>query len=155
MSKIELPRVDIYTDGSCDNSKKEIGGYGIVLINVKTGVIKELSGIEKNTTSNRMELLGAICALEALKKDCSVVLHSDSEYLVKRMNENFPQRSEAKGWKRKGKDIPNLDLWKRLLKLSKIYQVEFKWVPGHSGIEMNERCDQLARQAAQKQTEEK
>ena len=110
---------------------------------------KELSCGYRRTTNNRMEIYGAIAGLEALKERCRITLYSDSEYLVKAMSEGWAQRWRENGWKRNKRDRAlNPDLWKRLLYLCERHDVEFRWVPGHSGNVENERCDQLAMQAA-------
>jgi len=111
---------------------------------------KELSGGFKMTTNNRMELLAAIEALKALKNDkrLKVRLYTDSSYLVNSMTKGWIENWEAKNWKKKNKPIPNTDLWLRLLEPVKKHDVEFVWVPAHKGISENERCDELAKEAA-------
>ena len=123
------------------------GGYGVVL---KFGKItKELSGGYRYTTNNRMELLGAIVALEALKRRCRVILTTDSRYVVDGMSEGWAAKWRANGWRRgkRGKAL-NPDLWTRLLDATSRHDVTFKWVRGHAGHLENERCDQLASKAA-------
>lgn len=105
---------------------------------------KELSGGEVNSTNNRMELTAAIEALAALKTPCRVVLHTDSEYLQKGFTEWMP-KWRRNGWRRKGGAIKNLDLWKRLDKEVSRHEVMWEWVPAHTGIAENERCDELAK----------
>jgi ribonuclease HI len=114
------------------------------------GHYKELSGGFRLTTNNRMELLAAILALEALKRPCQVTLYSDSKYLVDAMTLGWAHRWRANDWKRnkQGDRALNPDLWERLLEAAERHRVEFVWVRGHSGVTDNERCDELARQAA-------
>jgi ribonuclease HI len=119
-----------------------VGGWGAIL--VYAGVEKELSGGERETTNNRMELLGAISALEALKEPCKVILTSDSKYLTDAFLQGWIESWRAKGWRRGKEELKNPDLWERLYNLTKIHEVEFVWVKGHAGHEYNERCDRLA-----------
>ncbi len=137
-------KVDIFCDGACSGNPGP-GGFGIIL---RAGNReKELSGADSHTTNNRMELLAAITALEALKKPCEVVLTTDSQYLVKGMTE-WVQGWVKKGWKNsKKEDVLNRDLWERLLALSNVHRIRWNWIRGHSGHPENERCDGLARQA--------
>lgn len=132
--------VDIYTDGACSGNPGP-GGWGAILR--YNGVEKELSGAEDLTTNNRMEMLAAIRALEALKKPCTVRIHTDSQYLQKGVTEWMA------GWKRKGwpAKIKNQDLWKELDALLGGHKVTFHWVRGHNGHPENERADALARGA--------
>ncbi len=137
-------RIEIFCDGACSGNPGP-GGYGAILRYGKT--VKELSGGERETTNNRMELTAAITALEALTRPCSVVLTTDSQYLVKGMKEWLA------GWIRKGwinsrkEPVLNRDLWERLDALSKVHTIEWCWVKGHDGHVENERCDELARMA--------
>jgi ribonuclease HI len=140
-------KVDIYCDGACSGNPGP-GGYGALL---RTGAHeKELSGSAAETTNNRMELTAAIMALEALKRPCSVMVTTDSQYLVKGMTE------WSAGWLRKGwlnskkEPVLNRDLWERLLELAGRHRIEWRWVRGHDGHEENERCDELARMAIEK-----
>lgn len=138
--------ITIYTDGACIGNPGP-GGYGVVLLNGTER--REVSAGYRRTTNNRMEILAAIAGLEALKKPCRVVLYSDSEYLVKAVSEGWALKWRQNGWKRNKRDKAlNPDLWDRLLRLCEHHQVEFKWVRGHRGNPNNERCDQLAMQAA-------
>ncbi|MFQ5638256.1 MAG: ribonuclease HI [bacterium] len=138
--------VIIYTDGACSGNPGP-GGYAAILIFGEKH--KELSGGYRHTTNNRMELLAAIRGLEALKKPCKVTLYSDSNYLVQSMTEGWALRWRANGWKRNKRDYAqNTDLWKKLLDLCELHEVEFKWTRGHAGHPENERCDFLATQAA-------
>ena len=135
-------RVKIHTDGACSGNPGP-GGWGAILsLGDKT---KELSGGEALTTNNRMELMAAIMALEALTRPCPVALYTDSQYLRGGVT------GWIHGWKRNGwktadkKPVKNVDLWQRLDDAAKIHQVEWHWVKGHAGHDMNERADELAR----------
>jgi ribonuclease HI len=136
--------VEIWTDGGCKPNPGP-GGWAAILKFRDT--IKELSGAEAATTNNRMELTAAAEALEALKRSCDVVLHTDSQYL-----QNGITRWST-GWVRKnwrsstGDPVANVDLWQRILAAAKVHRVEWRWVRGHAGNDMNERADQLATQA--------
>ena len=112
---------------------------------------KELSGGYRETTNNRMEVMAAIAGLEELKGECQVTLHSDSQYLVKAIEEGWAVRWRANGWMRnKREKALNPDLWERLLQICDRHTVEFRWVKGHAGNPENERCDRLAFEAAQR-----
>lgn len=133
-------RVEIYTDGACSGNPGP-GGWGAILR--FNGHEKELSGGEKPTTNNRMEMMAAIVALETLTRPCAVDLYTDSQYLQQGVNEWLA------GWKRKGwpERIKNQDLWKRIDVLIEKHDVTFHWIKGHAGHPENERCDELARAA--------
>jgi ribonuclease HI len=142
-----MKSIEIYADGACLGNPGP-GGYGVVLLHGSRR--KELSGGFRLTTNNRMELMGAIVALRALKQRCKVRLHSDSQYLVKAMNNKWPQTWQKNNWTRGRKEpVKNPDLWQELLELSEKHDVEFIWVPGHSGIVENERADRLSVLAAE------
>ena len=142
--------VAIYTDGACIGNPGP-GGYGTVLI--YKGHRRELSGGYRLTTNNRMEMLAAIVALEALKESCHVTIHTDSEYLANAVEKGWARRWKANGWRRNKKEKAlNPDLWERLISLCDGHEVEFKWIRGHAGDIENERCDSLAIQAAQQST---
>ncbi len=137
-------KVEIFCDGACSGNPGP-GGFGCILR--AGGMEKELSGSERFTTNNRMELLGAITALESLKRPCRVVLTSDSQYLVKGMTE-WISGWLKRGWKNsKREDVLNRDLWERLLVLAAVHAIDWVWIRGHNGHAENERCDQLARDA--------
>ena len=138
----ELPEVDIYTDGACSGNPGP-GGWAAIL---RTGNReKELSGGENPTTNNRMELMAAIAALEALKRPCTVRLHTDSKYVQQGITQWVPQW-KRRGWKTSDrKPVKNVDLWERLDSALQDHVVEFLWVKGHAGHPENERCDELAR----------
>ena len=137
-----MKKVDIYTDGACRGNPGK-GGWGAVL--VYGDKEKELSGGEKVTTNNRMELTAAIEALSALKAPCKVTMTSDSQYLINGITKGWALSWRAKGWKKADKSPAlNPDLWQKLLDLLEIHEVEFVWVKGHAGHPYNERCDELA-----------
>lgn len=134
--------VYLYTDGACSGNPGP-GGWGAVLIYGEAR--KELSGGERETTNNRMELTAAIRGLQALREPCKVILTSDSKYLVDAVTKGWLTSWQRRGWKR-GKNDPvlNVDLWEELLPLLARHQVEFVWVKGHAGHPENERCDRMA-----------
>jgi len=141
------PSVDIYTDGGAIGNPGP-GGYGAVLVRGDRRL--ELAGGYRLTTNNRMEIMGAIAALEALKGPCAATLFSDSQYLVNAIYQGWAKRWRANGWKRNAREKAlNPDLWERLLELLERHQVTFIWVRGHSGHAENERCHDLSMQAAQ------
>ena len=134
----------IYTDGACSGNPGP-GGWGAVLIS--GGHERELSGAEPMTTNNRMELMAAIKALEALKRPCRVELHTDSQYLRQGITEWMPSW-KARGWLTADKKpVKNEDLWKQLDAARAHHEVSWRWVKGHSGHPLNERADGLARAA--------
>jgi len=139
--------IKIYVDGACSGNPG-IGGYGCIIDNA--GTITEFCGAETNATNNRMEVLGAIVALESIKSPMSVIeVVSDSQYLIKGMN-GWVHDWIKNGWRNsKRQPTPNKDLWIRLLGLAKKHQITWTWVRGHSGHAENERCDQLAKLAIQ------
>ncbi|HKP97559.1 MAG TPA: ribonuclease HI [Fibrobacteria bacterium] len=138
--------ITIYTDGGCLGNPGP-GGYGAVLL--YRDHRKELSGGYRLTTNNRMELMGAIAALEALKARSKAVLHTDSQYVVNAMEKGWAQKWRRNGWRKPDKQpAMNPDLWERLLDLCSRHEVKFAWVRGHAGNVENERCDALANQAA-------
>jgi ribonuclease HI len=140
-----MKEVIIYTDGACSGNPGP-GGYGAVLR--YGGHQKEISGGEQATTNQRMELQGAISALELLKEPCRVTLHSDSAYLINAFKQRWFDRWQLNGWKNsKKEDVQNRDLWERLLELSRVHTIEWVKVKGHADDELNNRCDQLAREA--------
>ncbi len=134
--------VEIFTDGACSGNPGP-GGYGAIL---RVGEhVKELSGGEADTTNNRMELMGVIAALSALKYPCDVVLTTDSKYVVDSVTKGWARGWKAKGWiKSDKKPALNVDLWEKLLDLLDVHNVKFVWVKGHAGHPENERCDELA-----------
>jgi ribonuclease HI len=135
-------KVVIYTDGACRGNPGP-GGWGAVLI--WGGKEKELTGGELSTTNNRMELMAAIQGLEALTRPCQVELHTDSQY-VKNGISQWIHGWKARGWKTADKSpVKNEDLWKRLDAARLRHEVDWRWVKGHAGHELNERADALAR----------
>ena len=136
-----MKEVELYTDGACRGNPGN-GGYGAILVYGKYE--KEISGGERETTNNRMELMAAIAGLEALKEPCSVSLYSDSKYLVDAYNEGWVYSWQKSGWRRGCDELKNPDLWERLFALTKKHEVTFIWVKGHNGHSYNERCDALA-----------
>jgi ribonuclease HI len=140
-----LKHVVIYTDGACLGNPGP-GGYGVVLLHGKER--KEFSRGFRLTTNNRMEMLACIVGLQALKSACAVTLYSDSQYVINSMTKGWALRWRKNRWKRNGVDVPNSDLWEKMLDLCDNHKVTFNWVRGHAGNKENERCDQLAREAA-------
>jgi ribonuclease HI len=146
--KVDANPVEIYTDGACKGNPGP-GGWGVLLRS--GGVEKELFGGEPATTNNRMELMAVIQALEALKRPCHVVLHADSQYVLKGITE-WLAGWKAKGWKTASKQpVKNVDLWQRLDTLvngapgqGATHRIEWRWVKGHDGDPGNERADGLA-----------
>ena len=137
-----MKHVDIYTDGACRGNPGR-GGWGAIL--VYEGKEREMSGGEPMTTNNRMELMAAISALEALREPCEVTLTSDSKYLTDAINKNWLESWKSRGWKKADKSqVLNPELWQRIDKLLSIHKVTFVWVKGHHGHPYNERCDLLA-----------
>ncbi len=137
-----MKEVTIYTDGACSGNPGP-GGYCAFL--VYKGTEKCISGGEKETTNNRMELLAVISALEALKEPCSVEVVSDSKYVVDAIDKGWLWTWEKRGWKKADKKpVLNIELWQRLLPLLEKHQVRFTWIQGHAGHPYNERCDAIA-----------
>jgi ribonuclease HI len=138
----DVTEVTIYTDGACIRNPGP-GGYAAILI--ASNKRKEITGGRRLTTSNRMEILAAVIALETRKWPCRVKLHSDSRYLVDTIMQGWALRWRDKGWMRNLKEeVVNADLWKRLLVICEKHEVEFVWVKGHAGQAENERCDLLS-----------
>ena len=136
-----MDKVTIYTDGACSGNPGP-GGWAAILSAGEHR--KEISGGEKATTNNRMELLGVISALELLKRPCEVTVYTDSQYIERAINEGWLRGWKAKGWKRKGGELKNIELWQRLDGLLAQHTVTFHWVKGHADNEYNNRCDALA-----------
>ena len=136
-----MKQVTIYTDGACSGNPGP-GGWAAIL---KFGPYeKELSGGEAQTTNNRMELLGAISALHALREPCAVDLYTDSQYLSNAINLGWLENWKKKNWKRKDGALKNVDLWQTLDALLQKHTVTFHWVKGHAENAYNNRCDALA-----------
>ena len=137
-----MKQVIIYTDGACSGNPGP-GGWGAIL--EYNGIEKELSGGERDTTNNRMELTGVIEALSALREPCRVSLFTDSKYIVDGINEGWAKKWRENGWMRNKKEKAlNPELWEKLLELIEKHEVTFNWVKGHASNEKNNRCDQLA-----------
>jgi len=134
--------VTLYTDGACSGNPGP-GGWAAILM--FGGRKRELSGGEGHTTNNRMELMGVIAGLEALKEPCAVELYTDSKYVADGLQKGWAKGWRAKGWKKAdGKPALNVDLWERLLNLSETHALNIHWVKGHADNEYNNRCDELA-----------
>lgn len=144
-------KVCLYSDGSSRGNPGP-GGFGTILRYTNSeGKIfeREISQGYTNTTNNRMELLGVITGLEALKRPCEVEVHTDSQYVVNAFNQHWIEGWLKRGWKNAKKEpVKNIDLWKRLLAAKEPHLVTFHWVKGHAGHPLNERCDELATAAA-------
>lgn len=137
-----MKSVDIYTDGACRGNPGR-GGWGAIL--VYNGREKELSGGEKLTTNNRMELSAVISALSALKESCQVTLTTDSQYVVNAIEKGWLDSWKKNKWRKSDKSaVLNVDLWEKLDELLEKHEVTFVWVRGHNGHPYNERCDALA-----------
>ena len=134
-------KVEIWTDGGCKGNPGP-GGWGAIL---KWGSkIKELKGGEPATTNNRMELMAAISALEALTRDCDVLIHTDSQY-VRQGVTGWIENWKRNGWRTaEKKPVKNEDLWRRLDEARARHVIDWRWVKGHAGDAMNERADELA-----------
>ena len=136
----------IYTDG-CALNNPGPGGYGAVILDGEKR--REISDGFKKTTNNRMELLACIQGLASLDKASEITLYSDSKYVVDGITKGWAKRWKKNGWMRTKTDPAiNPDLWERLLELCEKHDISFVWVKGHAGNPENERCDQLANQAA-------
>ncbi|MDA7882088.1 ribonuclease HI [Akkermansiaceae bacterium] len=140
-----MKKIVVYTDGGARGNPGP-GGYGAILTFGKHR--RELNGAYDHTTNNRMELMAVISALESLNEPCEVLLHSDSKYVIDALTKNW-----LKGWKRKGwiksdkKPVLNQDLWRRLDAVASQHEMTWKWVKGHAGNPLNERCDELVHEA--------
>ncbi len=137
--------MEIYTDGACSGNPGP-GGWAAIL---RYGSHEqEISGFDPETTNQRMELMAAIKALERLKKPCRVKLYSDSAYLINAFNQGWVENWQRNGWVNARKQpVSNDDLWRRLITLAKVHDIEWIKVRGHSDNEDNNRCDELARAA--------
>ena len=138
-----MEKVTIYTDGACSGNPGP-GGWAAILM--YKGIEKEISGGEKNTTNNIMELTAAVRGLQLLKYPCEVQLYSDSAYLVNGFKQGWIYNWQRNNWKTSNKEpVKNREIWEELYNLTKIHKVEFIKVKGHSDNEYNNRCDKLAR----------
>ncbi len=137
-----MKEIELFTDGACSGNPGP-GGWGAILR--FKGTEKELSGGEKNTTNNRMELTAVIEGLSALKEPCKVRLVTDSKYVADGIGKGWAESWRKNGWRKADKKPAlNPDLWERLLNLLELHNVEICWVKGHAGHPENERCDRLA-----------
>lgn len=145
-------KVILYSDGSARGNPDGPGGFGTLLHYTDPQGklhVREYSAGYKKTTNNRMELMGVITGLEALKKPCEVTVVSDSKYVTDAFNSHWIDSWLKNNWKNSRKEpVKNIDLWQRLLEAKKPHQVTFVWVKGHAGHPENERCDVLATTAA-------
>ena len=140
-----MKKVEIYTDGACSNNPGK-GGWAAILI--YNGHEKVISGGELDTTNNRMELKSIIEALKILKEKCEVTIYSDSAYAINPFIKNWIYDWIKNNWKTSGKDpVKNKEVWQELYELTKIHNVKFIKVKGHSDNEFNNRCDEMAREA--------
>ena len=148
---MEKPLVILASDGASRGNPGP-GGYGTVLqFRDANGELhqREFSQGYRLTTNNRMELMGVIVGLEALKRPCAVQVMTDSQYVANAFNENWIAGWQQRGWKTSGKKpVKNPELWQRLLRAMETHEVTFTWVKGHAGQDLNERCDELATAAA-------
>lgn len=142
----------LYSDGAARGNPDGPGGYGTILQYTDAqGVLheREYSAGYKKTTNNRMELMGVITGLEALTRPCHVEVYTDSKYVSDAFNQHWIEGWKQRNWKNsQNKPVKNPELWQRLLKAMEPHEVNFNWVKGHNGHEMNERCDKLATSAA-------
>ncbi len=136
-----MDEVEIFTDGACSGNPGP-GGWGTILR--AKGTEKELSGGEKDTTNNRMEMMAVIAGLEALTRPCNITITTDSQYVMKGMTE-WLAGWKAKNWRTANKKpVKNADLWKRMEAAAEQHQLKWEWVRGHQGHPENERADDLA-----------
>jgi ribonuclease HI len=148
MKMNNLKTVQIFSDGACSGNPGP-GGWGAILR--FNGNEKEISGFQKDTTNNKMELLAVISALECLKEKCQVEIYTDSQYISNAFTRGWLDSWQKNGWKTAAKKpVKNKELWERLLAQSQKHQLQWHWVKGHSGHPENERCDQLAVEARKK-----
>ena len=137
-----LKAVVVYTDGACSGNPGPGGWAAILSFN---GRERELSGGDRQTTNNRMELQAAIGALKNLREPCAVRLHTDSKYIVQAFNDRWIAGWQRRGWMTTAKKpVANQDLWEQLIELASVHDVEWIWVRGHANVVLNERCDRLA-----------
>ena len=137
-----MKTVTLYTDGACSGNPGP-GGWGAILEFM--GTEKELSGGEKSTTNNRMELTAVIEGLSALKEPCIVELYSDSKYVIDGLSKGWAASWQKNGWRKSDKKPAlNPDLWEKLLELTRVHQLRYHWVKGHAENPKNNRCDALA-----------
>ncbi|MDR1311991.1 MAG: ribonuclease HI [Burkholderiaceae bacterium] len=141
-----MDEVLIYTDGACKGNPG-VGGWGAILVSGKHR--KEIFGGEANTTNNRMELMAVIRAVQALKRPCRIILHTDSQYVQMGMT-RWIHDWKRRNWKTADKKpVKNADLWHLLDEVQSIHHIDWQWVKGHAGVEGNERADELANKGAE------
>ncbi len=141
-----MKEIQIYSDGSCLNNPGR-GGYGVIL--TYGGHVKEISQGYTLSTNNRMEMLGVIMGLRMLKEKCNVAIYTDSQYVINAIDKGWIYNWQKNGWKTANKkDVKNKDLWVEFYSEFKKHDIKFHWVKGHNGHPQNERCDELAKQAA-------
>ena len=145
-----MKRIEIFTDGACKGNPGPGGWCAILRYN---GVEKIISGGEKETTNNRMELSAVLFALKALKEPCHITLQSDSKYVLDSLSKGWVYGWQKKGWKKSdGKPALNVDLWQPLLEEIRRHEMEYVWIKGHAGHPENERCDAQAVKESEKFT---
>ena len=143
-----MKHIEIFTDGACKGNPGPGGWCAILRYN---GVEKVISGGEKETTNNRMELSAVLFALKALKEPCHITLQSDSKYVLDSLSKGWVYGWQKKGWKKSdGKPALNVDLWQPLLDEIKKHELEYVWIKGHAGHPENERCDAQAVKESEK-----
>ena len=143
-----MKRIEIFTDGACKGNPGPGGWCAILRYN---GVEKMISGGEKETTNNRMELSAVLFALKALKEPCHITLQSDSKYVLDSLSKGWVYGWQKKGWKKSdGKPALNVDLWQQLLDEVKKHELDYVWIKGHAGHPENERCDAQAVKESEK-----
>jgi len=140
---------DVWTDGACAHKTSGVGGYGVVLVarGADGSIAKqwEVSGGEAATTNNRMELMAVVAGLRELPAPARVCIHIDSSYVMDAFDQGWLERWQSNGWRTSGrKPVKNRDLWEELLTEVDRHQVDWVKVPGHTGVELNERADELA-----------
>ncbi len=145
-----MPEVRIFADGACSGNPGP-GGWGAILKDPKRGLERRMSGAEKDTTNNRMELTAVIAALRVLKVPCSVVVCTDSRYVVDAFRAGWLTKWQKNGWKTANRQpVKNDDLWRALLEAAAPHSVRWEWIRGHAGHPENELADKLAVEARQK-----
>ena len=143
-----MKRIEIFTDGACKGNPGPGGWCAILRYN---GVEKMISGGDKETTNNRMELSAVLFALKALKEPCHITLQSDSKYVLDSLSKGWVYGWQKKGWKKSdGKPALNVDLWQQLLEEIKKHELDYVWIKGHAGHPENERCDTQAVKESEK-----
>lgn len=148
MDQKPIKAIQVFSDGACSGNPGP-GGWGAIL-RYKNNE-KEISGGQKNTTNNQMELMAVISALETLKEPCQVEIFTDSQYIANAFNKGWLAAWQKNGWRTSGKKpVKNKELWERLVIQAEKHELQWSWVRGHSGHPENERCDQLAVAAREK-----